>query len=114
MDPFAAALEAQFHAPGSAAAAYQPVDGPPFMVRVICGRPDLTGGYGETEIIHGSRQLELQRSEVPAPADGDLIAVGGVIVAGSILGGELLRLVGDPISDVEGLSWRIGAEPHAI
>jgi hypothetical protein len=114
MDPFAAGLAALFYAPGSAAAAYQPVDGPPFMVRVICGRPDLTGGYGETEIIHGSRQLELQRSEVPAPAEGDLIAIGGMIVAGAIVGGEVLRLVGDPIGDVEGLSWRIGAEPYAI
>lgn len=110
MGPLAAALDAIFNAPGSAAAVYQPADGaPPFPVRVIRGQPDELGARGT---VSAANVLDLRKSEVPDPRHGDFIAIGGEIVNGAITGGELLEIYGQARLDVEGLTWTVGAEPQ--
>lgn len=110
-DPFAAALDAMFFAPGSAAAVYQPIDGSaPFPVRVIRGQPDE---LGPRNTVQATNVFDLRRSEVLRPVHGDTIAIGGEIVAGAITGGEMFELIGTPMLDVEGITWTIGGDPLA-
>ncbi len=110
MDPFAAALDAQFNAPGSAAAAYQSISGTaPFPIRVIRAQPDE---LGPRNTVQATNTFDLRRSEVTDPAHGDAVAIGAAIVDGAIVGGEMFELIGTPMLDVEGLTWTIGAEPR--
>lgn len=112
-DPFAAAIDALFSGPGSAAAAYQPIGeagGAAFPIRVIRSRPDLSTGFGEGRIVQASNSFEIRASDVARPAADDLVAIGGTVTDGAIEGGELFALVGEPMIDVEGLTWLIGAE----
>lgn len=111
MDPWAAALDSMFMAPGSAAAVYQPVEGVPRHIRVIRSAPDRTTGFGDGQIINTSTALELRASDVPTPQRGDMIIIGGTLADGVITGGEIFELFGDPILDLERLGWTCGAEP---
>ncbi|OWK29205.1 head-tail joining protein [Sphingomonas dokdonensis] len=107
-DPFAAALDALFEMPGSAAAVYQPIAGtPPFPIRVIRAQPDELGPRG---VIQATNHFDIRRSDVAHPQRGDVVAIGGAIQAGAITGGEMFELIGTPMSDVEGLTWTIGAD----
>lgn len=109
-DPFVAALDALFSAPGSAAAVYQPINGtPPFPIRLIRAQPDE---LGPRNIVQATNVLDLRQFEVPRPVHGDVVAIGGVIEGGAVIGGEKFTLIGTPMSDVEGLTWTIGAEPR--
>ena len=108
-DPFAAALDPMFFAPGTAAAVYQPGDGsPPFPVRIIRSRPDE---MGPRNTVQAANVFDIRRSDVPQPLHGDFVAIEGEIVDGAITGGEMFELIGTAMSDVEGLTWTIGAEP---
>ncbi len=111
MDPFAAALDAQYHAPGSAAAVYQPIEGPPRDIRVIRSAPDRMTRFGDGQIINASTSIEVRVADVPRPQRGDAIVIGARLVDGVIVGGEAFELFGDPVLDLERLSWACGAEP---
>lgn len=111
MDPFAAALDAQFNAPGSSAAVYVPQGGAPVAVRVIRSQPDTSIGFQQARAIQQSNSFDLRRLDAPAVAHGDSIIVGAELVAGEVVGGEAFDILGDPMLDVEGLTWTCGAAP---
>lgn len=111
-DPFAAALDAQFNAPGSAAAVYVPAEGQFVAVRTIRSQPDETLTMGDTQIVVGSNIFELRRSEVGHPEDGAMLILGGFVDGAVVTGGEIFRLTGEPMLDVEGLTWKIGGQPQ--
>ncbi len=109
-DPFAAALDALFNAPGSAAAAYQSISGTaPVPIRIIRAQPDE---LGPRNTVQATNTFDLRRSEVAQPVHGDVVAIGGVVIDGEIIGGEPFTLIGTPMLDVEGITWTIGAEPR--
>ncbi len=111
-DPFAMALDAQFMAPGSEAAVYQPTDGTPVEIRVIRSAPDRETGFGQGRIINNAGTLfELRRSEVPDPQPGDFVVINADIVDGQVSGGQPFTLFGDPVLDLERISWSCGANP---
>lgn len=100
MDPFAAALDALFNAPGSSAAIFTAyATNEPQPIRVIHGRPDKTVGFGDGQIVEGTNIFEVRLSDVPEPERDDTIEMGE----------RTYRLVGEAIVDVEGLSWTMGA-----
>ena len=83
-------------------ALYRPGDtGPGVLVRIVLGRPDRVGSFGETRIVSGTATLEVRRSEVAAPVEGDSFEVDG----------ERLLVQGEPLADAERLVWTIAARP---
>jgi hypothetical protein len=75
--------------------------GPGVPVRVVLGRPDRVGSFGETRIASAAAMLEVRRSEVPSPAAGDSFEVDG----------ERLLVQGEPLADAERLLWTIELRP---
>ncbi|WBQ17474.1 head-tail joining protein [Sphingobium yanoikuyae] len=111
-DPFASALDAIFHAPGSEAAEHTSIYGVHTPgVRIIRGRNDQMARLGDGQIITGSHIVEIRKSDVADLRDGDTLIVGSLDDAGEFVPGEELRLTGDSVGDAEGLSSTIGAEP---
>jgi hypothetical protein len=100
-DPFAAAMDAMFQAPGSENATYIPSSGPAVPIRVIRSRPDGLARFGDALILPAADAFEIRRSDVAAPAVGDVVAIAA--------GGFAISI--EPIGDVEGLTWTCGAEP---
>ena len=83
-------------------ALYRPGDaGPGVPVRVVLARPDRVGSFGETRIASATALLEVRRSEVPTPAEGDSFEVDG----------ERLLVQGEPLADAERLLWTIELRP---
>ena len=101
MDPFVAALDAQFHAPGSVAAVYDDGVLVAHPIRVIRSQPDADPNYGGQRIVQGTNSLSFRVSDVPEPIDGATVTIGA----------EALTLHGDAMLDVEGLTWTCGAVP---
>ncbi len=100
VDPFALALNALFYAPGSSEAVYQPAGGLPVPVRVVRSAPDRETRFGGGRVLDNAGTiLELRRSDVPNPADGDTVLIGD----------ETFRLFGDPVLDLERIGWTCGA-----
>lgn len=111
-DPFAAAVDALFHAPGSAAAEYFAGDLPARPIRVILGQPDQKSGTGRGRIVKGSIAIDIRRSDVLKPVHGDVVALSSTDVGrGEDGGATVLRLHGEPMLDTEGLTWTCGAVP---
>lgn len=110
-DPFAAALDALFNGPGSAAAVYFPTMGPPVPVRVIRSQPDQVSRFGEASIIQATNLFDIRRSDVERPENGAILVVGGSLTDGVVDGGEAFTLHGGAKLDLEGMTWMIGAEP---
>lgn len=110
-DPFAAGLDVLFSAACSAAAVYQPQDGAPRMVQVISSRPSDDMRVGTATIIVATAIFELRRAEVDRPQHGDRLGLGAIIIEGETVGGEWFELSGEPLLDVENLTWSIGGEP---
>jgi hypothetical protein len=71
-------------------------------VRVMRRTPDFETGFGETRIVSGAGLFEVRVSEVPNPARGDRIEVGG----------ETFIVTGAPKRDELGLNWAIEARPQ--
>ncbi|KQM65791.1 hypothetical protein ASE75_06050 [Sphingomonas sp. Leaf17] len=110
-DPYQAALDALFWAPGSSPAIFQPAEGSPIAIRVIRSAPDRTTGFGDSRVLDNAATLiEIRRSEVNAPASGDFIAIEGRIVDGQVVGGEVFEIFGDPVLDLERIGWTCGVE----
>ena len=100
-DPFAAALAALHSAAGSVAAIYTPGSGgDPLPIRVIREQPSRDYG-GLERIVADTNIIVIRRTDVAAPARGDLVQIGS----------EALRLNAAPMLDVEGISWSCPAEP---
>lgn len=101
MDPFVAALDAQFHAPGSVTAVYDDGVLVPHPIRVIRSQPDADPNYGGQRIVQATNSLSFRVSDVPDPVDGATVTIDT----------EVLTLQGDAMLDVEGLTWTCGAVP---
>lgn len=112
MDPFQIALDAIFTAPGSSAATYFPVDGDPVPIRLILSRPDEVANFRGSSVVQATYQLSIRRSEVPAPQSGDFVQIeGGEFPQLDGVFTDRLNITGDPMLDVEGITWTCGAEP---
>ena len=104
-DPHTAALDALFHAPGSAAALYTPPGEPQLddPIRVIRSQPDQDVTFGGSRTVQGTNVFEIRVSDVAKPAKDGLLQLGSTD----------FRLLGDAMLDVEGLTHAIGAEELA-
>lgn len=112
MDPFQAALDALFNAPGSLAATYHSAADAPAPIRVIVSRPDDTVTFRGSRIVQSTYEITFRKSEVPEPLKGEAIVVdGGQYLSVSGVLTDALHLMGDPQLDVEGLTWACGADP---
>jgi len=89
-------------------AVYVPAGGPPQQIRIIKSSMDRTAGLGRGEIVQDTGVIDLRVDEVPRPQEGDLLVIGGTLIGGEIVGGETRELYGEPVGDVEGLTWTIG------
>lgn len=101
LNPFELALDAQFHAPGSAEASFVPAGGEPLPdpIRVIRSQPDVETDYGPGAVIRDANIFLMRRSEVPAPRKNAQLKIGALTFI----------LKGEAMLDVEGLTWRMGA-----
>ena len=70
-------LDALFASALARDADYQPVAGPPVSVRVLLLRPDRTAPIFEAHALLPSLTAEVRASEVPGPAEGDVLGVDG-------------------------------------
>lgn len=110
-DPFAAALDALFNAPGSAAAEYWPDYGDPITgIRIIRSRSDQRARMGDGEIISDSEVIDVRISEVAAICPGDRLRVGAADADGVFLPGDYLVVTGEAVTDAENMTWTFGAE----
>jgi hypothetical protein len=109
-DPFASALDAIFMAPGSEAAEHTSVFGVRTIgVRIIRGRNDQMGRLGDGQIITGTHRVEIRKSQIAEPREGDTLIVGRI--DGEVfMPIEELTLTGEAMGDDENLTWTIGAE----
>jgi hypothetical protein len=102
MKAYAAAVYALFNDPNIAVdAIYTPAGGDPMMVRVIAKRPDDIVGFGDTRIHTAAALFDVRVSEVPAPAQGDTLEVGG----------DTYVIQGEPVRDRDGLIWSLDCRP---
>lgn len=102
MTAFAIAISTMFADPSIAIdAIYTPVAGVPMSVRVIARRPDEIVGFGDTRVHAATAVFDVRISEVPSPADGDTLEVGG----------EIFVVQGDPVRDRDGLVWALDTRP---
>lgn len=112
MDPFQAALDAIFTAPGSLEASYQHATGDFPVIRILLARPDETTTFRGSRIVQATYEISIRKSEIGAPIAGAELTILGQEfpqVSGVIT--NRLRLTGDPMIDAEGLTWTCGAEP---
>lgn len=105
------ALDAIFGEPGSEEAGFVRTGEMARPIRIIRTRPDRSKGYGRITILPKTILVEIQASDVPDPQEGDRIAIGTTIITGEAFDGEWFTLRGEPLGDVEGLSWTCAAEP---
>lgn len=112
-DPFAAALDAQFNAPGSAAADYVVGSASPLPIRVILSRPDRDDPFGTGQVISRTVMINIRRSDVPAPTAGALVKVGSRDADGVLTVEAEYHLTDEPMSDVEAMTWECGAQEVA-
>ena len=63
-------------------ATYMPAAGDPVACTVIPTErnPDALVQFSQTAVIAGARLLEVRATEVPAPAKGDTLTVGGDVL----------------------------------
>lgn len=95
MNPFAAALDALFLAPGSAAAVYVPPGGQELEIRVIERQRVGTEGTVRPRPVSLGKVFDVRVSDVAAPE------VGAVF----LIDGRILVLTLPPELDAEGLTW---------
>jgi hypothetical protein len=105
MDPFASALDALFHGPGSEAADYVSESGVQEGVRIIRSRPTADANYGGSRIRQDTCTIDVRRSEVPTPAAGDRFLIREIDPASRAEVETVCIITGDPALDVEGMTW---------
>lgn len=100
-DPFASALDAIFSGPGSEAADHVSRHGVITPgVRVIRSKGDRDIRFGDGPMIAADCRVDIRRNEIAEPIEGDRLFIGT----------EEIMLTGEPMLDVEGLTWTIGYE----
>lgn len=110
-DPFAAALDALFDAPGSAAAEFWPGNGDEaYRIRVIRSRGDQTQRFGDGQVIIDGEILDVRISEVPSITRGDRLRIGVIDDDDVFLPVDHLIITGEPLTDVEGITFTVGAQ----
>lgn len=112
-DPFAAALDAQFNAPGSAAADYIVFGDPAIPIRIIISQPDRDDQFGASQIISRTVMINIRRSDVPTPVVGAGLQVGVRASDGTLAVTGEYWLTDEPMLDVEGMTWMCGAQDVA-
>jgi hypothetical protein len=70
-------------------------------VRAIARRPDREVEFGDVAVHTATAVFEVRVSEVPNPAEGDTIT----------LGGETFVVQGEPVRDAERLVWTLDSRP---
>jgi hypothetical protein len=106
IDPFAAALGALFSAPGSVAAIYTPVAGAPLPLRLIWEQGSVDAGARGERRVADTNHFDVRRIDVALPARGDMVVLTDPVMGSAVT----LRVNGDPILDVEGMTWSCPAE----
>jgi hypothetical protein len=102
MTAFTAAIDTLFADPNIACdAIYTPAGGDPITVRMIAKRPDEIVGFGDTRIHTATALFDVRIVEVPAPAAGDTLEIGG----------ECYVIQGEPVRDRDGLIWSLDCRP---
>jgi hypothetical protein len=105
----AAALDALFNAPGSAAADYD--DGGVITpIRVILSQPDVLANGGAAQIVTETMIIDIRKSEVLAPAYMATVRIGMRDDDGVLEVSSTYQLIDEPVGDVEGLTWSCGAQ----
>lgn len=105
MDPFGGALLALFNAPGSDAARHLSTSGAETDIRVIVGRASEQSRFGDSDLVQDGLRIEMMISQVPLPEAGDIVTI--------MRDGAPFRtyaLQGEPMPDVEGLTWTMSAQ----
>jgi hypothetical protein len=104
MTAFAVAIDALFADPNLGVDAVYRAGGadPGIPVRVILGRPDRVGEFGETRIVTETLLIDVHVGDVATPAAGDTFDIGG----------DVYLIQGEPIRDTEQLIWTISARPQ--
>ena len=102
MTAFATAIAALFADPNIATdAVYTPAGGEPINVCVIAKRTDEIVGFGDTPIHAATAIFDVRVAEVPAPAEGDTLEIGG----------ETFIIQGEPMRDRDRLIWSLDVRP---
>lgn len=109
-DPFATALEAIFASPGAKTAVYDDGENDLREIRVILSKTIADRQYSRVAVVRPALSVEIQRSDVPEPVAGAIIIVGARLRDGVPTAGDEYVLTGDPIGDVEGLSFTFTIE----
>lgn len=113
-DPFAAALDALFNAPGSAAAEFWPGNGEEaYRIRLIRSRGDQTQRFGDGQVIIDGEILDVRISEVPSITPGDRVRIGAIDDDDVFLPVDHLIVTGEPLTDVESMTLTVGAQTIA-
>lgn len=104
MTAFSAALDAIFADPNMAVdASWWPCGGGPSLpCRIILARPDVTGGFGEAQIVSDTVRLDVRVSEIASPCAGDRVQIGT----------EMYQVQGEPRRDRLRLVWQCEAPPE--
>jgi len=99
MTPWTAANAAIYRALGEGAV-YAPAAGDPINCTVIRREadPDPTADWNRTAIMSDALVLEVRASEVPSPAKGDEITVGGTVYT-------IISQPGHPAGDHDRALW---------
>ena len=104
MNAFATAIDILFTDPnlGVDAIYHTGGAGEAITLRAIIRQPDRIGNFGETRIATQTTLVDIRTSDIPAPAEGDTIEMGGTVYV----------IQGEPIRDAERLIWMIEARPQ--
>jgi hypothetical protein len=104
-DIFAAATDALFADPNMARDATWRAGGTGegTAARVITKKPDQVVGFGDSRAVLPTMLIDVRRSEVSGPANGDTVEIDG----------DTFEIIATPIADSLGLVWTCEAAPPA-
>lgn len=72
-------------------------------VRVVRRSPDAVVGFGDSRAVLPSVLIDVRRSDVAAPAAGDIVEVAG----------DTFEIIATPVADSLGLVWTCEAAKQA-
>lgn len=71
------------------------VIGPGVSVAIIRKMPDATDGFGDTRVVLPTVVMDVRRSDISTPAEGDLVVIGA----------STFKVIGTPMIDRLGMVW---------
>jgi hypothetical protein len=97
MGAFRAAVDVLFTDPNLAEAALWKAGGigPGVSVAIIRKMPDATDGFGDTRVVLPTVVMDVRRSDLSTPAEGDLVEIGA----------STFKVIGTPMIDRLGMVW---------